>query len=61
MTIKVLLADDHRVITDGLRSLIDSHADMRAVALAANGVEAGRCMPGGAISARRSTNRCSTI
>ena len=42
MTIRVLLADDHRVITDGLRSLIDSHEDMRVVALAANGMEAVR-------------------
>lgn len=43
MTIRVLLADDHRVITDGLRSLIDSRADMRVVALAATGLEAVRC------------------
>ena len=42
MTIRVLLADDHRVIIDGLRSLIDSHEDMRVVALAANGMEAVR-------------------
>jgi len=42
VTIRVLLADDHRVITDGLRSLIDSHEDMRVVALAANGMEAVR-------------------
>jgi two-component system, NarL family, response regulator NreC len=43
MTIRVLLADDHRVITDGLRSLIDSRADMRVVAVAATGLEAVRC------------------
>ena len=42
MTIRVLLADDHRVITDGLRSLIDSHDDLRVVALASTGVEAVR-------------------
>jgi DNA-binding NarL/FixJ family response regulator len=43
VTIRVLLADDHRVITDGLRSLIDSRADMRVVAVAATGLEAVRC------------------
>ena len=42
MTIRVLLADDHRVITDGLRSLIDSQGDMRVVNVAATGVEAVR-------------------
>lgn len=42
MTIRVLLADDHQVITDGLRSLIDSHGDMRVVGLAVTGVEAVR-------------------
>lgn len=41
----MLLADDHRVITDGLRALIDSRPDMRVVALAHNGAEAMRsCM-----------------
>jgi len=42
MTIKVLLADDHRVITDGLRWLIEGQDDMKVVALAANGLEAVR-------------------
>ena len=42
MTIRVLLADDHRVVTDGLRSLIDARPDMKVVALAANGLEAVR-------------------
>jgi DNA-binding NarL/FixJ family response regulator len=42
MTIKVLLADDHRVVTDGLRSLINGQADMRVVAVAGNGLEAVR-------------------
>jgi DNA-binding NarL/FixJ family response regulator len=37
-----LLADDHRVITDGLRALIDSRPDMRVVALASNGADAVR-------------------
>jgi DNA-binding NarL/FixJ family response regulator len=42
VTIKVLLADDHRIITDGLRWLIDGQDDMEVVALAANGLEAVR-------------------
>lgn len=42
MTIRVLLADDHRVITDGLRSLIDARLDMKVVAFATNGLEALR-------------------
>lgn len=42
MTIRVLLADDHRVITDGLRSLIESHGDLRVVGVATTGVEAVR-------------------
>ncbi len=42
MTIRVLLADDHRVITDGLRSLIDAQCDMRVVGVAATGLEALR-------------------
>jgi DNA-binding NarL/FixJ family response regulator len=42
MTIKVLLADDHRVITDGLRALIDGQDDMDVVAVAGDGLEAVR-------------------
>jgi DNA-binding NarL/FixJ family response regulator len=42
MTIRVLVADDHRVVTDGLRSLIDSHTDMRVVGVATTGVSALR-------------------
>jgi DNA-binding NarL/FixJ family response regulator len=42
MTIKVLLADDHRVVTDGLRSLINGERDMKVVAVAGNGLEAVR-------------------
>jgi len=42
MTIKVLLADDHRVVTDGLRSLINGQSDMKVVALAVNGLDAVR-------------------
>jgi DNA-binding NarL/FixJ family response regulator len=42
VTIKVLLADDHGVITDGLRALINGQGDMEVVAVADNGLEAVR-------------------
>jgi DNA-binding NarL/FixJ family response regulator len=42
MTIKVLLADDHRIITDGLRALINGQGDMRVVGVAGNGIDAVR-------------------
>jgi len=42
MIIRVLLADDHRVITDGLRSLIDAESDLRVVGIAATGAAAVR-------------------
>jgi len=42
VTIRVLLADDHRVITDGLRSLIDARPDMRVVGIASDGLQAVR-------------------
>ena len=45
MTIKVLIADDHGVITDGLRALINGQADMEVVAVADNGLDAvSRCI-----------------
>jgi len=37
MTIRVLLADDHRIMREGLRSLIDKEEDMEVVAEADNG------------------------
>jgi DNA-binding NarL/FixJ family response regulator len=40
VTIRVLLADDHRVITDGLRSLIDARGDMKVVGIATDGLQA---------------------
>jgi DNA-binding NarL/FixJ family response regulator len=40
--IRVLLADDHKVIRDGLRLLIDGQRDMRVVGDAGNGKEALR-------------------
>jgi DNA-binding NarL/FixJ family response regulator len=37
MTITVLLADDHAVVRDGLRYLLDAQPDIAVVAVAANG------------------------
>jgi len=38
--LRVLLADDHKVVRDGLRLLIDGQQDMRVVGEASNGKEA---------------------
>jgi DNA-binding NarL/FixJ family response regulator len=38
--IRVLLADDHKIVRDGLRLLIDGQRDMRVVGEAADGMEA---------------------
>lgn len=38
-TIHVLLADDHQIVREGLKLLVDSQPDMRVVAEAGNGVE----------------------
>ena len=35
--LRILLADDHEIVRDGLRLLIDSHKDLRVVGVAANG------------------------
>ncbi len=40
--IRVLLADDHQVLRDGLRALLETQADMRVVAEAGTGDEAIR-------------------
>ena len=37
MSIKVLLADDHRIMREGLRSLIDKEPDMKVVGEASDG------------------------
>ncbi|MGO8837710.1 MAG: response regulator [Limisphaerales bacterium] len=37
--LRILLADDHKMVREGLRLLIDSQADMRVVGEAANGRE----------------------
>ena len=38
--LRILLADDHKVVRDGLRLLIDSQPDLRVVGEASNGKEA---------------------
>lgn len=38
--LRILLADDHKIVRDGLRLLIDGQPDMRVVGEAANGKEA---------------------
>ena len=37
MRIKILLADDHKIVRDGLRAMISGHPDMEVVAEAENG------------------------
>ena len=40
MTIKVLLADDHKIVRDGLRNLLEKHADIAVLGEAEDGREA---------------------
>ena len=40
MPITVLLADDHQVVRDGLKTLLEAQGDIRVVGAAADGVEA---------------------
>jgi DNA-binding NarL/FixJ family response regulator len=42
MTITVFLADDHAVVRDGLRALLDAQEDIHVVGDAADGLEAAR-------------------
>jgi DNA-binding NarL/FixJ family response regulator len=42
MTITVFLADDHAVVRDGLRAILEAQPDMRVVGEATNGREAAR-------------------
>jgi DNA-binding NarL/FixJ family response regulator len=42
VTIRILIADDHAVVAEGLRSLIEAQPDMKVVSLAADGREALR-------------------
>ena len=37
MAIKVLLADDHKIVRDGLRSLLEKDDGLRVIGEAANG------------------------
>lgn len=39
-TISIVLADDHAMVREGLRDLLDRHADFRVLAAVADGVEA---------------------
>jgi DNA-binding NarL/FixJ family response regulator len=49
MIIKVLLADDHAIVADGLRALLETHPDIKVTGIARNGREAveqaGRLLP----------------
>ncbi len=42
MTIRILIADDHAIVAEGLRALIDAQRDMEVVGLTGNGREAVR-------------------
>ena len=42
MTIRILIADDHAIVAEGLQSLINTQRDMQVVGLAGNGREAVR-------------------
>lgn len=42
MSTKVLIADDHKIVREGLRALIEKHETMEVVAEAQNGLEAVR-------------------
>ena len=42
MTISILIADDHAVVAEGLRHLIDAQTDMKVIALVGDGREAVR-------------------
>lgn len=44
MSIRIVLADDHAIVRDGLRSLLEQEADMEVVAEASNGLNAIRCV-----------------
>jgi len=42
MPIRILLADDHAVVRDGVRALLEKQTDMEVVAEAADGREAAQ-------------------
>lgn len=39
MTIRILIADDHGVVAEGLRHLVSAHSDLQVIGLAENGRE----------------------
>ena len=42
MSIRVLVADDHKIMREGLRALLEKQTDMQVVAEAENGMSAVR-------------------
>jgi DNA-binding NarL/FixJ family response regulator len=42
VSIRIVIADDHAVVGEGLRALIDAQSDMEVIGLAENGREAVR-------------------
>jgi two-component system response regulator NreC len=40
MTIRILLADDHKIMCDGLRNLLESQSGIEVIAVAENGRDA---------------------
>src|SRR5438132_4831262 len=42
MAIRVLIADDHGIVAEGLRHPVDAQSDMEVIGLAENGREAAR-------------------
>ena len=43
MTVRILIADDHGMVAEGLRYVIEAQPDMHVVAIAGNGREAVQC------------------
>jgi DNA-binding NarL/FixJ family response regulator len=39
MKVKILLADDHQILREGLKALLEKHPSMQVVAEAENGIE----------------------
>ena len=46
MTIRVLIADDHAILRDGLKALLSASRDIDIVAEVGNGVECGMAFRG---------------